>query len=163
MITQEVAEACVYLFNHDRATAYRDQSGRLCVATPMRGRREVVALLDEPSSETILPVTTIYGKRRAPRLLVYETSGTISNQEHKPRDDGRLHLASETSKGRARRKRLGAALPGIRRACWSGLVCDLCGATVPDGADQQTRDAAHRPGCLAAANVVALDNGGGEQ
>ena len=160
MITQEVAEACVYLFNHDRATAYRDQSGRLCVATPMRGRREVVALLDEPSSETILPVTTIYGKRRAPRLLVYETSSTTSNHKHESRDDGRLHLASETSKDRKRRKLIAAALPDIRRACWSGSTCDLCGAEVPDGADQQTRDVAHRPGCLAAANAAVLDDGG---
>ena len=66
-----------------------------------------------------------------------------------PRSEAHRRAIGESNRDTWRRKRVAAALPDIRRACWNDLTCDLCGATVPDGADQQTRDAAHRPECLA--------------
>lgn len=71
MIRPDASAAAVSLFSKDRADAYHDREGRLCVATTNRIRPKVVALLGEPDGEMIPPATSEYGKRRAPRILIY--------------------------------------------------------------------------------------------
>jgi len=88
------------------------------------------------------------GRKRLPR-----------GKELWPRSEEYRRKVSESRTDTSRRQRIAAALPEIRSVCWSAseeggdLTCYLCGATVPDGADQQTRDAAHLSGCFAASST----------
>ena len=82
-----------------------------------------------------------------------------------PRSEAHRKAVREGGADLYRRRRIAAALPEIRSVCWSaseegdGLTCDLCGATVPDGADQAAKDAAHLPDCVAVGGVYGVLEG----
>jgi hypothetical protein len=114
----------------------------------LRARKGSSSVIDPPSGSG-----EAESRKRRPR-----------GKELFPRSEAHRKAVREGGADLYRRRRIAAALPEIRSVCWSpsegdGELCDLCGATVPDGADQAAKDAAHLPDCVAVGGVYGVLEG----